>query len=94
MEDGRARGGRIRHAHAAARVNRTPQGFQDLFLDNVVVPAAAAFELGDEYKYLKPSIAAFPGGREQERIARESGFREATHEEVASGLMGLLLLTK
>jgi len=65
-----------------------------LFLDNIVVPTATAFELGDEYKYLKPSIAAFPCGREQEMIARESGFREATHEEVAGGLMGLLLLTK
>lgn len=70
------------------------KSFQGLMLDNVVVPAARALEMGAEYEYLKPSIEAFPRGCEQEQIALESGFREAKHEELAGGLMGLLILTK
>ena len=68
--------------------------FQGLMLDNVVVPAARALDMGAEYEYLKPSIEAFPCGRAQEQIALESGFREARHEELAGGLMGLLILSK
>lgn len=67
---------------------------QGLLLENVVVPAAAAYGLEDEYRYLRPSIKRFPTSREQEQLAREAGFSKATHYEIGFGLMGCLVATR
>lgn len=64
---------------------------QGLLLETVVVPAAAAYGLADEYKYLRPSIKRFPTGRQQEQLAREAGFSKAAHYEIGFGLMGCLV---
>lgn len=64
---------------------------QGLLLEQVVVPAAAAYGLGDEYRYLRPSIKRFPTGREQEQLAKEAGFSKAAHYEVGFGFMGVLV---
>lgn len=63
-------------------------------LDNVVVPVAKSYGLGDEYAYLRPSIKAFPTGAQQEQLALEAGFSSAKHYEIAFGLMGVLVATK
>ncbi|KAI5069662.1 hypothetical protein GOP47_0015963 [Adiantum capillus-veneris] len=67
---------------------------QDWMLDNVVVPAATQFGMREEYAYLKNSIAQFPTGPEQEMLAIEAGFSHAVHYELASGLMGALVLRR
>lgn len=67
---------------------------QGLLLEQVVVPAAASYGLGDEYRYLRPSIKRFPNGREQEALARQVGFRSAVHYEIGFGMMGCLVATK
>lgn len=66
---------------------------QDLVLDNVVVPVANGYGLGDDYAYLKTSIANFPTGKQQEKLALEVGFSRARHYEIAGGLMGVLVAT-
>lgn len=58
------------------------------------MPAAAAYGLGDEYRYLRPSIKRFPTGTQQERLAREAGFSRASHYEVGFGFMGVLVATR
>lgn len=69
-------------------------GVQGWMLDNVVVPVASRYGMGEEYAYLKDSIARFPTGREQERLAKEAGFSHAVHYELAGGLMGTLVLRR
>ncbi|KAK3237463.1 hypothetical protein CYMTET_52463 [Cymbomonas tetramitiformis] len=66
---------------------------QDFFLDNLVVPLARANGVAEEYEYLKPSIARFPTGPEQEELALEAGFTEGVHYELTGGLMGCLVAT-
>ena len=77
--------------------NRLPVGsaaaaFQRTYLRSVVVPVAARAGLKDHYAYLEASLARFPIGSEQERLALQAGFREASHRPIAGGLMGLLLV--
>lgn len=67
---------------------------QEFFLERLVVPAAEARGVGDEYRYLRPSIKRFPTGRQQERLAMEAGFAEARHYEIGFGTMGVLVATK
>ncbi|KAG6556510.1 hypothetical protein Mapa_001836 [Marchantia paleacea] len=78
--------------------NRSPDPFtgeiQGFMLDNVVVPVATYFGVQEEYAYLKTSIARFPLGAEQERLAANEGFSKAVHYELAGGLMGVLVVTK
>ncbi|GBF89833.1 hypothetical protein Rsub_02537 [Raphidocelis subcapitata] len=69
-------------------------GVQAFFLERLVVPAAAAYGLADEYEYLRPSIKRFPTGAEQEAMALAAGFAEARHYPVGFGLMGCLVATK
>jgi len=69
-------------------------GAQGWFLENLVVPAADAKGVGDEYRYLRPSIKNFPQGKEQERLAMEAGFKKARHLEIGFGLMGVLVIAK
>lgn len=67
---------------------------QGWLLDNLVVPVATQYGLQDEYAYLKKSIAHFPTGKEQERLAKEAGFSQAVHYEFAGGFMGTLVATR
>ncbi|KAH9566801.1 hypothetical protein CY35_04G148200 [Sphagnum magellanicum] len=70
------------------------QGLQDWMLDNVVVPIATQFGLQEEYAYLKTSIAQFPTGTQQERLALNEGFPNTVHYEIAGGFMGVLVITR
>jgi len=68
--------------------------FQQWYLDNLVVPMAENLGLTQEYAYISPSLDRFPTGQEQVRLANEAGFAEATHYPIASGMMGVLVITK
>ena len=77
--------------------NRSPSSapaarFQRLYLRRLVVPAAAAVGLREEYAYLEKSLERFPDGVAQERMAREVGFTKAVHQPRVVGQMGVLLL--
>ena len=79
--------------------NRLPDetpaaAFQRFYLRRLVVPAAAAVGLRDEYAYLEESLKRFPDGQTQEQLAREAGFQTARHRGLVSGQMGLLLLQR
>lgn len=76
------------------RPTKDATDYQNWVLDNVVVPLAARFGVTEEYAYLRGSLAGFPSGREQERLAREQGFADAFHYELADGHMGVLVLQK
>jgi demethylphylloquinol methyltransferase len=65
---------------------------QRLLLRQVVVPVARGAGLGEHYAYLEKSLAQFPSGTEQERLARVAGFSHGHHRPLAAGLMGLLEL--
>jgi demethylphylloquinol methyltransferase len=77
--------------HATNPLVDIVQGF---LLDNVVVPVAKGRGVSAEYEYLKPSIACFPTGVEQERAAREAGFASAQHYELGFGFMGCLVTSR
>ena len=73
----------------------TTAAVQGFMLDNIVVPIADLNGVAAEYRYLRPSIERFPRGPEQVDLARDAGFREATHYELAPGnFMGCLVCTK
>jgi demethylmenaquinone methyltransferase/2-methoxy-6-polyprenyl-1,4-benzoquinol methylase len=69
------------------------RAFVQWYLDNVVVRAAQRLGLTQEYAYIAPSLERFPTGREQVRLAQETGFT-ATHYAIAGGMMGVLVVTK
>jgi len=71
--------------------NEFVDGVQSFFLDMLVVPAAEEKGVGDEYRYLRPSIKNYPNGTSLERIARSAGFEEARYYEIGLGLMGVLV---
>lgn len=66
---------------------------QSWFLENLVVPKAEARGVGDEYRYLRPSIESFPTGRRLEQLALEVGFEKAVHYEIGFATMGVLVAT-
>lgn len=68
--------------------------FQQWYLDNLVVPMAENLGLTEEYAYISPSLERFPTGQEQVKLAKEAGFAGATHYPIASGMMGVLVVTK
>jgi demethylphylloquinol methyltransferase len=68
--------------------------FQQWYLAAIVVPKAAQLGMTDEYAYLNPSLDRFPTGREQVQLGLDAGFSHATHYPIASGMMGVLVLTK
>lgn len=77
---------------AAGRTAQVAAAFQRLYLRRVVVPAAGAMGLKQHYAYLETSLARFPSGPEQERLARQAGFSQVGHVPIAAGLMGMLQL--
>ncbi len=68
--------------------------FQQWYLDAIVVPKATQLGMTDEYAYLNPSLDRFPTGSEQVQLGLAAGFSQATHYPIASGMMGVLVLTK
>jgi demethylphylloquinol methyltransferase len=66
--------------------------FQRAYLRRLVVPAARALSLGEQYAYLEASLERFPTGPDQEALALRAGFARARHLPLAAGLMGLLEL--
>jgi demethylmenaquinone methyltransferase/2-methoxy-6-polyprenyl-1,4-benzoquinol methylase len=74
--------------------DRLTQTFQDFYLNNVVVPLANRFNMTDEYAYIAPSLARFPIGKEQVRLAQAAGFSQAKHYAIANGMMGILIIKK
>jgi demethylmenaquinone methyltransferase/2-methoxy-6-polyprenyl-1,4-benzoquinol methylase len=68
--------------------------FQQWYLDTIVVPKATQLGMTDEYAYLNPSLDRFPTGTEQVQLGLAAGFSDATHYPIASGMMGVLVLTK
>ncbi|MEO1002691.1 MAG: bifunctional demethylmenaquinone methyltransferase/2-methoxy-6-polyprenyl-1,4-benzoquinol methylase UbiE [Cyanobacteria bacterium J06638_7] len=71
---------------------RRSAALQRQVLRRLVVPVASASGLREHYAYLERSLERFPGGAQQERLARAAGFRQARHRPLAGGLMGLLQL--
>ena len=74
--------------------DRLIQAFQDFYLDRVVVPLADRFAMTAEYAYIAPSLARFPIGLEQVKLAKAAGFSQATHHAIANGMMGILVLQR
>ncbi|WP_399238155.1 bifunctional demethylmenaquinone methyltransferase/2-methoxy-6-polyprenyl-1,4-benzoquinol methylase UbiE [Synechococcus sp. CS-1328] len=72
--------------------DRLQQVFQRLYLRRLVVPLARQLGLEEQYAYLETSLARFPSGPEQERLAQRAGFSLARHRTMAGGQMGLLQL--
>ncbi len=68
--------------------------FQQWYLDRVVVPSAERLGFKQEYAYINPSLEQFPTGRQQVALAQAAGFGQATHYAIASGMMGVLVVTK
>jgi demethylphylloquinol methyltransferase len=74
--------------------NPLVRGFQQWYLDNVVVAAAARKGFTDEYAYIAPSLDRFPTGTQQVALAQAAGFTSVVHYPIAQGTMGVLALTK
>lgn len=74
--------------------NTIMRGFQQWYLDNLVVPVASQMGLKEEYAYINPSLERFLSGREQVKMAREIGFANVVHYPIANGMMGVLVVTK
>ena len=74
--------------------NNLIRRFQQWYLDAIVVPKATQLGMTDEYAYLNPSLDRFPTGSEQVKLGLAAGFSHATHYPIASGLMGILVLTR
>ncbi len=73
--------------------NSQHRAFQQWYLDNIVVPVAQQMGLTEEYAYISPSLDRFPTGTEQVELALQAGFAAATHYPIASGMMGVLVVT-
>jgi demethylphylloquinol methyltransferase len=74
--------------------NALIESFQQWYLQIIVIPAAKNLGLTEEYAYLVPSLARFPTGAEQVKLALKAGFTGAVHYAIAAGMMGVLVLTK
>jgi demethylphylloquinol methyltransferase len=68
--------------------------FQQWYLETIVVPKATELGMMAEYAYLNPSLDRFPTGSEQVKLGLAAGFDRAIHYPIASGMMGVLVLTK
>ncbi|KAL6186499.1 hypothetical protein ACLB2K_042619 [Fragaria x ananassa] len=72
--------------------NPVTASFQEMMIDNVVVPVASGFGLEEDYRYLKRSIREFLTGEELEKLALDVGFSDARYYEIGGGLMGNLAM--
>lgn len=70
------------------------RGFQQWYLDNVVVPAAKRQGFTEEYEYIAPSLDRFPTGKVQVELAQAAGFSQVIHYPITAGTMGVLVVTK
>lgn len=70
------------------------ESFQQGYLQHFVVPLAQHFELGADYAYIADSLARFPRGPEQVKLAHCAGFEQAVHYPLAAGMMGILVVSK
>jgi demethylphylloquinol methyltransferase len=68
--------------------------FQQWYLATIVVLKATQLGMAAEYAYLNPSLDRFPTGVEQVQLGLAAGFSAAIHYPIASGMMGVLVLTK
>lgn len=74
--------------------NNLVRRFQQWYLNTIVVPKATELGMMNEYAYLNPSLDRFPIGQEQVKLGLEAGFSQGVHYSIASGMMGVLILTK
>jgi demethylphylloquinol methyltransferase len=74
--------------------NNLVRRFQQWYLDAIVVPKASQLGMMNEYAYLNPSLDRFPTGLEQVKLGLAAEFSHAIHYPIASGMMGVLVLTK
>ena len=74
--------------------NHLIRSFQQWYLNSIVVPKATELGMMDEYAYLNPSLDRFPTGQEQIKLGLDAGFSRGVHYSIASGMMGVLVLTK
>ncbi|MBR8840157.1 MAG: bifunctional demethylmenaquinone methyltransferase/2-methoxy-6-polyprenyl-1,4-benzoquinol methylase UbiE [Stigonema ocellatum SAG 48.90 = DSM 106950] len=70
------------------------RSFQQWYMDHLVVPVANEMGLKEEYAYISPSLDRFPTRKALLEIARQVGFATATHYPIASGMMGVLVVSK
>ncbi|MEB3340068.1 bifunctional demethylmenaquinone methyltransferase/2-methoxy-6-polyprenyl-1,4-benzoquinol methylase UbiE [Okeania sp.] len=70
------------------------RGFQQWYLDTVVVPIASNLGLTEEYAYINPSLNKFPTGLKQIDLAHKAGFVNCKHYPIFGGMMGILVITK
>ena len=72
--------------------NAAVDSVQAAALSAAVVPVAGFLGMRPQYEYLRPSILAYPTGKELVELAREAGFDgEVRFHEIALGLMGTLV---
>jgi demethylphylloquinol methyltransferase len=69
-------------------------GFQQWYLDNIVVKTAELFGLTSEYAYIMSSLEKFPDPQRQIQLSFEAGFQKVNYYSIAGGLMGVLVLVK
>ena len=74
--------------------NHLIRSFQQWYLNSIVVPKATELGMMNEYAYLNPSLDRFPTGQEQVKLGLGAGFSQGVHYSIASGMMGVLVLTK
>ncbi|TVP66268.1 MAG: bifunctional demethylmenaquinone methyltransferase/2-methoxy-6-polyprenyl-1,4-benzoquinol methylase UbiE [Nodularia sp. (in: Bacteria)] len=74
--------------------NQQLRGFQQWYLNHIVVPIAQHMGLKEEYAYISPSLDRFPTGQEQVELAHQVGFTLVTHYPIANDMMGVLVVSK
>lgn len=67
--------------------------FQQWYLQQRVASLGRERGLEAEYAYIAPSLARFPTGAEQVRLAKAAGFRQARHLPLIGGAVGALILS-
>ena len=69
-------------------------GFQNWYLNNLVVAVGNWMGAREEYAYINPSLERFPSGHKQVEVALQAGFVKATHYPIVNGMMGVLVVKK
>ncbi len=74
--------------------NPIMSNFQGWYLNNIVVPTATNVGFQEEYAYISPSLACFPTGKEQVKLAQDAKFSQVVHYSLFGGIMGVLVVSK